>query len=277
MTEMQRRQTKRFGWRRSLPDYRDRRFAIPRRFEAAAELPRSVALEKRCPPPMQQMLLSSCVPHAVTAAMRADRISQGLPDKALSRLQLYFDGRMAEGSVQDDCGMEIRTAIKCAAKIGVAEETLWPYMPSKFKTRPPDSAYRRAKKNEALTYEAVALDKHAIKAALASGHPVVFGISVYENFDTDETAKTGVIQMPEGHMLGGHAMYLTGYDDDADPAHARLRNSWGPHWGLAGDALIPWGYVTDPNLAADLWIVKEVGPEAEARRVAVAASGTAPA
>jgi hypothetical protein len=45
----------------------------------------------------------------------------------LARLQLYYDERKAEGSVSSDSGAEIRDGIKCAAKIGVGHERLWPY------------------------------------------------------------------------------------------------------------------------------------------------------
>jgi C1A family cysteine protease len=35
-------------------------------------------------------------------------------------------------------------------------------------------------------------------------------------------------------------------------------NSWGTGWGLKGFFALPYAYVTNPNLASDLWVVNAV-------------------
>jgi len=86
----------------------------------------------------------------------------------------------------------------------------------------------------------------------------VFGFTVYQNFESDQVSNTGVVPMPAlaERVLGGHAALAVGYDD----ASQRLivRNSWGGNWGNGGHFTIPYAYVTDCNLADDLWTIRMV-------------------
>ena len=86
----------------------------------------------------------------------------------------------------------------------------------------------------------------------------MFGFTVYESFESEAVAKTGVVPMPQSteKVLGGHAVLAVGYDDP----HQRfiVRNSWGSGWGMAGYFTIPYAYLTDSNLADDFWTVRLV-------------------
>jgi len=87
---------------------------------------------------------------------------------------------------------------------------------------------------------------------------VVFGITVYESFEGDEAAKTGMIPMPNisgEQCLGGHAVCAIGYDDNKQCLI--VRNSWGTGWGDMGYFYLPYAYVQDPNLAEDFWVIKK--------------------
>jgi C1A family cysteine protease len=272
---LEKRDNRWYGWKRSIPSIYDYEFVIPRRYGLISAVPRKANNKSICPPVMEQGSIGSCVANATTAAMRADRVSQRLSDIPLSRLQLYWDGREAEGDLEVDAGMEVRTAFKLANKNGVAPETLWPYDVKKWREKPPLEVYVASKANAALEYARVDQNIHAIKAALASGHLVVFGMVVYESFESAKTERTGIVQMPnpKGERdHGGHCMYLHSYDDDADPTRVWGTNSWGTDWGFLGDFSIPWNYVCHRNLADDFWVVTTVGPEklAEFRNPAVA-------
>ena len=100
-----------------------------------------------------------------------------------------------------------------------------------------------------------------IKSGLSNGFPIVFGFIVYESFESEETAKTGIVKMPEQSekVLGGHAVTLVGYDDTKGTF--KVRNSWSAKWGDKGYCYFPYEYLTNKNLASDFWQVEQVTKE----------------
>ena len=97
-----------------------------------------------------------------------------------------------------------------------------------------------------------------MKACLASGYPFVFGFTVYESFEGDAVAKSGMVPMPADSEteVGGHAVMAVGYNDSIE--RFLVRNSWGPDWGVGGYFTIPYGYLTDSDLADDFWVIRLV-------------------
>ena len=61
---------------------------------------------------------------------------------------------------------------------------------------------------------------------------------------------------PSETVLGGHAVLCVGYDDKTQ--RFLVRNSWGVDWGLKGYFTMPYAYLTNNNLADDIWVVKDV-------------------
>jgi C1A family cysteine protease len=204
---------------------------------------------------MDQGDVGACSAHAITAALRFILIKQGKPDIALSRLQLYYDERVVEGTVASDAGAELRNGLKCAAKLGVAHEPLWPYNPLKFKSKPTKRVYADALKFTALTYERVEVNVAHIKAALASGFPVIIGISIFDAFESDAVAQTAMVPMPAptDAPLGGHAMLAVGYGQK--PGCFTVLNSWNTDWGDKGYCYIPEAYLGDTDLGSDYWTI----------------------
>ena len=245
-----------YGYRRDLKDGRDRVFAPNP--AALKSLPVSVDLRQWCPPVMDQGAIGSCSAHAITGALRFALIKSGKPDEPLSRLQLYYDERAVEGTTASDSGAELRDGIKCAAKIGVAHEALWPYDVAKFKRKPTKKVYSDALKFTALTYERVEVDATKLKAALVGGSPVVIGISVFTAFEGDDVAKTGVVPMPDEKdaPIGGHAMLAIGYGQK--PGYFTVQNSWASDWGSNGLCFIPEAYLGSSLLGSDYWQISNV-------------------
>jgi C1A family cysteine protease len=246
-----------YGWVRDLPDHRDRMFAAP--FAAVAPLPSSVDLRPDCPPVYDQGPLGSCTANAIAAALEFDQMKQRLGDVFVpSRLFIYYNERVIEGTVDEDAGAMIRDGMKSVANQGAPRERLWPYVVARLRIKPTATSYKDASKHPAVLYERLVQHISQFQACLAAGYPFVFGFSVYESFESSAVAQSGRVPMPAAteRLLGGHAVLAVGYDDRQREFLAR--NSWGDRWGMRGYFTIPYEYLFDANLADDFWTVKSV-------------------
>jgi C1A family cysteine protease len=246
---------RRYSWIPDRADPRDHLYQAPRRFLG---LPLKVDLRPRCSPVEDQGQLGSCTGNASVGALeflelKADPQGVGYGD--LSRLMAYYNGRSIEGTVRQDAGCEIRDVVKGLAKWGTCAERLYPYDVRRYTRKPTPAAYADAAKRRIKTYHRIAgLD--AMRACLAEGYPVIFGFTVYESFESDEMARTGVLAMPgkDEREMGGHAVLAVGYDDGAE--RAIVRNSWGADWGQNGYFTMPYGYIKNASLSDDFWTVR---------------------
>ena len=187
------------------------------------------------------------------------------PATTPSRLFIYYNERAIEGTVNEDAGAYIRDGIKALNKQGACFESTWPYITSRFKTKPNALAYKNALANTVKQYMRVNVpDMNSKRQAILTNHGIAFGISVYDSFQSDNATKTGLIPMPKTNekMLGGHAMAIIGYDDNkvigASKGAFEVRNSWGTSWGDHGYCWIPYDYLNNPQLCDDNWILKLV-------------------
>lgn len=238
-----------------IPDLQDNRDRI---YEPSAiALPPLVDHRPGCPAVYDQGQLGSCTANALAAAFDFDRGKQGKQFLTPSRLFIYWNERSLEGTVNSDAGAAIRDGVKVLKTVGVPPETDWPYVISKFTDRPPVKSFQDALPNESLTYKRVTSSLSVMQNALASGLPFVAGITVYESFESDSAASTGVIPMPAKgeQLLGGHAILVVGYDNSKQ--HFICRNSWGTSWGLKGYFYLPYAYLTGA-LASDMWVIETV-------------------
>ena len=190
--------------------------------------------------------------------MIREQIKEGAKDFMPSRLFIYYNERAIEGTVDSDSGAMIRDGIKSIAKLGVCDEAIWPYDITRFTEKPPKQAYTDASKHQATVYRRVIGNLHQMQGCLASGYPFVFGFSVYESFMSDQVAQTGEVPLPPRgeQLIGGHAVVAVGYDDSIQ--RFIVRNSWGSGWGIKGYCTMPYGYLTDPQLARDFWAIYTV-------------------
>ena len=246
----------RYGWIPDLPDARDRLFRAPRK---PATLPKSADLRAGCPPVYDQGDLGSCTANAIAGAVEFDQMKQKIAHPFTpSRLFIYYNERAIEGTISTDSGAMLRDGIKAVAAQGACPEVMWPYDEQKFADRPPALCFKAGRAHAAVQYSRLSQDLTQMKTCLAQGYPFVFGFTVYESFESDQMANTGIALMPQSTetALGGHAVMAVGYDD----ASARLlvRNSWGSGWGMGGYFTLPYAYASDANLAADFWTIRLV-------------------
>jgi C1A family cysteine protease len=247
------------GWRPDTPDQRDLSFA-PALLGAKKPsiLPSQVDLRPGCPPVYDQGNLGSCTANAIAGAIEFDQLKQKLPEFTPSRLFIYYNERVIEGSVREDAGAEIRDGIKSLSKQGAPDEKEWPYVETKFARKPGKRIYADAAKHLALQYARVSQTQKGLCECLASGFPVIFGFTCYESFESDEVAKSGELNLPDSseQVVGGHAVLCVGYDMTSK--RFIVRNSWNTDWGIKGYFTMPFDYLLDHNLADDLWALRQV-------------------
>ena len=265
--------TRKYGWRRQLPDYRDYHYNAPRSVLLA--LPPLVDLRPIMPKVYDQLDLGSCTANSIGGGHQSGQIRQrlnGATDQASitqaisgsfvpSRLFIYWNERFMEGGmgqVAQDSGAEIRDGIKSVAQQGVCPEPMWPYDTSKYVIKPFAACYASALEHQVLSYHAILQNIDQFKGCLAEGYPFEFGFSVYDSFESPEVAKTGVVPIPDSSesQLGGHAVLAVGYDDSKQ--WFIVRNSWGENWGDKGYFYMPYAYILNAGLASDFWTIRMV-------------------
>ena len=242
-----------YGWLPDLPDHRDMRYGVVR--TVPAKLPPLVDLRAHCSAVEDQGNLGSCTGNALAGAVEFLEKKDGVRLTDVSRLFIYYNERVIEHSVNDDSGAMIRDGIKTLVKLGVCSEKKWPYVISKFTSKPSPGCYKDARDHQVTAYARLqTVDE--MRACLAEGFPFIFGFTVYESFESTRVANTGVAPLPtpKEKVLGGHAVLAVGYDD----AKKRflVRNSWGPTWGMKGYFTMPYAYLGDRNLSDDFWTIR---------------------
>ena len=246
-----------YGWTRDLPDARDYLYAAPLG-QFAKGLPAKVDLRPQCPPVYDQGQLGSCTANGIAGAIEFDQRKQGNKEFVPSRLFIYYNERVIEGTVSQDSGAQIRDGVKVVAKLGAPPETDWPYNIAQFAQKPPPQAYTDALQDIATSYTRVTQNLAQMQGCLAAGYPFVFGFTVYQSFESQAVATTGIVPMPSPgeSVLGGHCVVAVGYNNPT--RQFIIRNSWGTGWGLSGYCMMPYEYLISTNLASDFWTIRSV-------------------
>ena len=259
------------GWRPQRPDYRDRKFTptvdlnkIPEQFE----LPGIASIPK-----LNQGSQGSCTGHGTAGVVMYDQYKENEPVVVPARAMIYYDARIPEGTTGEDAGAQVRDAVGGVAKYGVCPDSEFPYNDQVWNVAPTEQDYQDATKQEALVYEAV--EYPHINAAIASGFPVVDGMTVYSCFMSAEVAATGIVPFPKASdsVVGGHCTWRFGYNNTDErwtspsglkyPPHTKAaRNSWqnpdGSWWGADGNYFLPQKYF-DEGLTSDGWVIRRTG------------------
>jgi C1A family cysteine protease len=236
-------------------------------------LPENLDMRNLQPPVVDQGQLGSCTGNGIAEELEAQALAQNEPLLMRSRLFIYYNERVIEGTVSSDAGASIPDGITAVQQQGACSEMDWPYDISRFAEQPPANCYSAALMFKSLGVQNINQDMEALKTALVYGgsmpdqfapRGLVIGISVYDSFESDQVASSGDVPIPglNENLLGGHCVRLVGYTDNglADvPAQSFIgMNSWGTDWGKSGFFSIPYAYITNPNLCSDLWLISQV-------------------
>lgn len=253
-----------YNWIPSPPDDRDIKFKPPLSFFAAA-LPTSVDLRQKCSPVVDQGDLGSCTGNAIASGLREFMLLKtGKAFDRLSRLFVYYEERVAEGTTTQDAGADLRDGMDCILNLGVCRETLDPYNIKQFTIAPSAAAIIDAKNYKITKYMRVT-GITAVKQCLAQGYPVVAGMDVFNQFESQEAATTGIVRIPvrNEQPIGGHAVTVVGYVDTPkySPGYWKgggkwiVRNSWGKTWGDKGYFYLAYDY-TNLGYMNEFWTAR---------------------
>ena len=242
-----------YGWMPDVPDQRD--YLLTAILRIPAKLPPSIDLRSVCSEVEDQGQLGSCTANALAGALECLEKKDKVHFEDFSRLFIYYNERVIEHTIKSDSGAMIRDGIKTLAKQGICSEEIWPYKVSQFAVKPSAACYKQALNHQITSYYRIhTLDE--MRACLAEGFPFVFGFTVYESFESQDVARTGIVNMPKSgeKALGGHAVMAVGYNDRQK--RFIVRNSWGDTWGMKGYFTMPYNYVADRDLSDDFWTIR---------------------
>lgn len=240
--------SKGLGWEPNPPDKRD--LGLEALGLSSSDLPDEVDLTGNVAEVRNQRSTNSCVGQSLAAAVCIRELAAGLSYAPASALFPYYHARRMSSTVVVDGGTYIRLAVKAMVKLGIPDEEYWPFGvgPLRVNRRPGWEAHMRSHPRRGGTYyhiEGYSAERvSGIRAALAAGHPVVFGTPVTRAFTRSVGAT--VIDQPivDEPIAGGHAMTLVGYRVDADEGLIfRCLNSWGSDWRDGGLCWLTESYV----------------------------------
>ncbi len=240
-----------FGW---VPDVPDQRDFLYKTIRPVIRLPKAIDLTKFCSSVEDQGELGSCTAQALAGNLEFLDYKIDFVYEDVSRLFIYYNERVLEKTIDFDSGASLRDGIKTLAKTGYCREVIWPYLIEFFTKKPPKRCYLEAKSHCIQSYHRL-LTLPEMLTCLADGYPFVFGFAVYESFQSQQAAKTGLVHMPrkDERMLGGHAVLAVGYDQEKK--RFLVRNSWGDKWGKKGYFTMPYEYLE--TLSADFWTIRK--------------------
>jgi C1A family cysteine protease len=185
---------------------------------------------------------------------------------------VYKCNLIADGDLGTDAGSSIHQTFITLNQKGACLNTQEPYSDADYSVAPTAADYAAAQAYLGGPYHSLP-DLLAIKACLASGYSVGFGIQVYESFEGAWTVP-GLMPMPNTtaeSLLGGHAQHIIGYDDsksmaDGSAGGLYLQNSWGSGWGISapgrtdgGTYWMPYTFI-NAGLWSDAWCMHEGKP-----------------
>jgi C1A family cysteine protease len=244
---------KHYNWKKDKIDIRDYKYK-----PKTVRLPSAADLSKYCSSIEDQSSLGSCTGNAVVGALEIleNKISR-TSFKDLSRLFVYYNERLLEGTVNEDSGAYLRDGVKALAKWGVCTENLWPYTISKFSDTPASRCYKEATSRKIKVYRRMKQTLYDMQYCISSGFPFVFGFEVYSAFENLTKKNKWTLNIPTSRedYLGGHAVCAVAFNSKTKLF--TIRNSWGKRWGYNGYFYMPYNYIINKELASDFWVIEK--------------------
>jgi C1A family cysteine protease len=254
---------RRYGTLPAKRNFRD--LGIARMPVTVAVLPPTVDLTPDCGPVRDQADQGSCTGHA-GYAMRSfllNKYQPTVPFVNLSPEFIYTQEKVLDGSTGDP-GSTGRTCVKVLNQFGVCPETDFVYSDVDLNATPSPEAFTNALNYKAGAYHFLT-NVQDMKLCLASGYGFIVGFTVFESFEADSTASSGLMPVPQvgENVLGGHEVFFCGYSDavtcpGASAGAFKVQNSWGTGWGQSGFFWFPYQCASDSDILMDA-IIQHLG------------------
>lgn len=227
-------------------------------------MPESVDLRPQMPDIYDQQSEGSCTANGIARLYQFLAMQKKLPDiRPRSRNFIYYNERAKEGTINSDSGASPRDGFQSLVDIGACSEDIWPYDVSKFTWKPSADAYNEALKHRAIVYKRVFQRPELIRLCLSEGIPFGVAFTVYDSFESQAVANTGIMPIPDitkEKILGGHYVVVCGYLPVGalipGRQHAIVANSWGKNWGDKGYFYMDFEFLCNPNFCNDLWCIE---------------------
>jgi C1A family cysteine protease len=246
---------------KDAPDPRDLAIA-PLNLPPATES--IVDLREWCGPIKDQGQGSSCTAHAASSMReflyrkyydQETNKTVAPKDFILSPQYLYYREREFEGDPTQDAGAQMRTAAKMLNNVGTCLLSEDPYNISAFGVAPNPAQIAAALTYKSGSYHRINGGLEEMKSVLASGYTFILGMNVFESFEDDYTARTGIMLIPNINTekcMGGHAVHVCGYNSLKQVLI--IANSWNTTWGNNGYFYMPYSVASNTSLVTDCWI-----------------------
>lgn len=203
----------------SPPDNRD----FPLVLDEAAPLPARF-IRRLMPPVLNQHATPMCVAFTSAGAKAWQERQDGQKFLLFDPYWLYPIAQRFDGIPLPHNGTTIRAALRVLKGTGMG-----------LAGHP-----ERAGEFKIAGYYAVPFTADAIKRAIMQSGPVLIGSAWYRSWFRPVK---GVLPVPSGGIVGGHARLAFGWDDRVNDGSLLVRNSWGMRWGVNGNSYDAFRYL----------------------------------
>ncbi len=240
---------------------------LVRTLENTLHIPKKVDNSKYDSPVDDQLTTGACTAEGIVGTVEhMEKRAFGKYVDA-SVMFTYWNTRKLMGAeyIIIDSGAYNRTAIKSVVKIGLIDDSLWPFDPNTFANTPTVDMYTNRQPYDVVSY--IRLDSSygqsyvdRMRSFIFHGYALFTGFTAYDNI-WKITKQEPILQYPvagKDKEVGGHAVMISGYDNEIEhnvgKGAFRAKNSWSADWGDSGYFWIPYKMFAD-GIALDTWAV----------------------
>jgi len=221
-------------------------------------LPPNVNNSTNMPPCWDQGQWGTCYAHAIAGAVYFEELMHTPSNVFMpSRLGIAYNAcvRQGESVVREEDGiMSLYDATIPVLNKGVFPESMLDYVSANLNVVPSDTCIAEGLKHLGIGISSIDnTNLHDIKAALADGKVIIFGMVLYAQYESDQCMSDGQVSTPGWWTkkffdpLGAHAQLIVGYDDKTETF--LVRGSWNSTVADKGYFHIGYDYLTDPKLS----------------------------